>query len=342
MRYRLARWLESVWYGRGPARWLLWPLAMLYRCLSNRRRARHLRGARPVFTCAVPVIVVGNITAGGTGKTPLTVWLVRVLAEQGLRCGIVSRGYGGRSPVWPMDVLPDSSAELAGDEPVLLARRTGVPVVVAPDRVAAARRLVARHAVDVVIADDGLQHYRLGRDFEIAVVDGIRGLGNGLCLPAGPLRESPDRLRHVQALVVNGGSRDVIPRHIVVPTYQVRMVASRVRELAGDGLRELAAFRGMRVHAVAGIGRPQSFFELLRSSGIDVTEHAFADHARFAPSDLEFGDDAPILMTEKDAVKCAAFARPGMWYVIADLVFPDDDGGRLLASINEVLETRRS
>ncbi len=342
MRDRLARWLESVWYGRGFGRWLLWPLALLYRILSSWRRTRYLRGARPVFTCAVPVIVVGNITAGGTGKTPLTVWLVQALAGQGLRCGIVSRGYGGQSPAWPMEVLPDSSAELAGDEPVLLARRTGVPVVVAPDRVAAVRRLMARHTVDVVIADDGLQHYRLGRDFEIAVVDGMRGFGNGLCLPAGPLRETPDRLQHVQALVVNGGSRAVIPQHLAVPVYQVHMVASRVCDLAGDGLRELDAFRGMRVHAVAGIGRPESFFELLRSSGIDVTEHAFGDHARFTRSDLEFGDDAPILMTEKDAVKCGALARPGMWYVSADLAFPDNDGGTLLASINEVLESRRS
>jgi tetraacyldisaccharide 4'-kinase len=318
---------------------MLRPLELLYRALSDLRRARYLSGRRRFVRLPVPVLVVGNITVGGTGKTPLTIWLAEALRTRGFSCGIVSRGYRGRSAVWPLQVQAHTDPELAGDEPVLLARHSGAPVVVAPDRVAAARQLLDMHAVDVIIADDGLQHYRLGRDFEIAVVDGVRGFGNGHCLPAGPLREPLSRLGSVQALVVNGGSGSVAVPGLNVPVYRARVEPAGVRALVGNESRELASFTGSRVHAVAGIGRPEAFFSLLRDHGIDVIEHAFDDHARLVAGQLDFNDTLPVLMTEKDAVKCHAFARRGLWYVAVQLQFADDDGRRLIESICATLQS---
>jgi tetraacyldisaccharide 4'-kinase len=339
MRKGFSRWLQSLWYGRGRRVWLLRPLELVYLVLCRRRRSLYLSGRRKVVRLPVPVLVVGNITVGGTGKTPLTIWLADALRTRGLRCGIVSRGYRGRSSVWPLQVLADTDPDLAGDEPVLLARNTDVPVVVAPDRVAAARVLMETEAVDVIIADDGLQHYRLGRDFEIAVVDGVRGFGNGHCLPAGPLREPLSRLQSVQALVVNGGSGEVAAPGVKVPVYRAAMAPGAVHALVGNQSCGLSSFAGSRVHAVAGIGRPDAFFAMLREHDIDVIAHAFDDHARLEAGQLEFGDALPVLMTEKDAVKCHAFARRGLWYVSAQLQFADDDGRRLIDSVCATLQS---
>ncbi len=298
---------ERLWYGRSPWSQPLRPLGFLV-CLAARlRRWAWRRGLRPVERLPVPVIVVGNITVGGTGKTPLVIWLARYLLEAGMRPGLVSRGYGGRARSWPQQVRPDSDPGVVGDEAILLTRGTGCPMAAGPDRVAAARALLAHHDCDVIISDDGLQHYRLGRDLEIAVVDGIRRHGNRRCLPAGPLREPVTRLDEVDFVVNNGGSGRL--------EYPMRLRGERACRLQDPGqCRRLDSFAGP-VHAVAGIGNPRRFFDLLRSQGLEVIPHPFPDHHRFRRRDLEFGDDLPVLMTEKDAVKCRAFGLDGLWSV---------------------------
>ncbi|SRR5579871_528346 len=288
--------LERAWYGSGGA-WLA-PLAALYGAVAGLRRSAYRAGLLRAERAARPVVVVGNLTVGGSGKTPLVAWLAAELGARGLKAGIVSRGYGGRVRA-PTRVRPDSDPALVGDEPVLLARRTGAPVAVAADRVAAARLIEGE--VDLVLADDGLQHYRLARELEIAVVDGERRFGNGRLLPAGPLREPPGRLTGVDFVVVNGG------------TAAAGEIAMRLRPVAlvalGSGERRpLAAFAGRRVHAIAAIGHPARFFATLRAAGVLALEHPLPDHAPIGAGTLAFGDGLPLLMTEKDAVKCRGLA----------------------------------
>jgi tetraacyldisaccharide 4'-kinase len=272
----------------------------------------------------VPVIVVGNVTVGGTGKTPLVIWLAERLRERGYRPGIVCRGYGGRAAVWPQRTTADSDALLVGDESVVLARRARCPVVAAPDRVAAVRFLLANDGVDVVLSDDGLQHYRLGRAVEIAVVDGTRGLGNGLCLPAGPLRETPLRLREVDAIVVNGGDWG----HAGV--FRADLVATGVRQTTTGAMKALADFEGKHVHAVAGIGNPERFFALLEDHGLVVERHALPDHAIVRAEDLRFAEGDAVMITEKDEVKCRELAHADVWCVLAEMHLAAQDAERLL------------
>jgi tetraacyldisaccharide 4'-kinase len=248
---------DRIWYGNNPVRWLLWPVSLLYRALARLRRTAYERGWRPIVEPPVPVIVVGNVSVGGTGKTPFVIWLADQLKQRGRRVGIVTRGYRGKGKEWPRAVAADSDPIEVGDEPVLLARRTGCPVVAGPDRVACVEALLKKDRVDVVLSDDGLQHYGLGRRFEIAVVDGVRGMGNGLCLPAGPLREPASRLQEVDAIVVNGGTWG----HAGV--FRARAVVTKVYRLKDGAVRTLDSFRSDTVHAVAGIGNPQRFFDLL-------------------------------------------------------------------------------
>lgn len=314
--------LEETWYSPPPAPLLLRGLARLYgavaQWLAIRRSKRQVR-------LGVPVIVVGNISVGGTGKTPFTIWLVDLLRAQGWRPGVISRGYGGKAPRYPLRVGTDTDPAHCGDEPSLIARRCGVPVAVAPDRVAAGRLLIESGEVDLLIADDGLQHYRLARDLEFCVVDGLRGLGNGELLPAGPLREPPARLAAVDLVVVNGG-RWRPPKGTRAPVIDFQLRADEAVSLVDGERRPLGDFRGRRVHAVAGIGHPARFFAVLCNVGAEVSMHPFPDHHRFAAADLDFGGDATVLMTEKDAVKCQAFARPGWWYVPAQAFLSGGDG----------------
>lgn len=324
----LGRRLESVWYSpRHPMRWVLWPFEMLYRVVVGVRQACYRFGLKKVEHLPVPVIVVGNITVGGTGKTPCVIWLANELKDRGLRVGCVSRGYGGRAADGPQRVKRDSDPLDVGDEPVLIAAATGCPVMVGADRVAAAKALLAETRLDALITDDGLQHHALGRTFEIAVVDGERGLGNEACLPAGPLREPATRLRHIDAVIVNGGDWGG------GSVFRMTLAPDRVYQLAGTGERALSDFRDTIVHAVAGIGNPDQFFEMLESEKIRVIQHSFQDHARYQPSDLAFGDQHPVLMTEKDAVKCRAFADPRFWSVAVNLEFRGGDGDRLLRQV---------
>ncbi len=289
-------------------------LAALFIALVHLRRLAYRHRLLPVHRLAVPVIVVGNISVGGTGKTPLVLWLVRVLKQAGWRPGIISRGYGGRSK-GPCPVRPDSDPAEVGDEPLLLARRARVPVWIGRRRALAGKGLLAAHPeVNVLIADDGLQHYALARDLEIAVVDGERRFGNGWPLPAGPLRELPSRLNTVDAVVVHGGEPHWLG--VCPPVYRMRLEPTRLYHLRDPGRTlPLSWLNGRRLHAVAGIGHPERFFALLRALGAEVEPHAFADHHPFTGRDLPHGT---VVMTEKDAVKCAAFGRADDWVLEVD------------------------
>lgn len=333
--------LTELWYRERARASLLWPLAWLYGALMRARRRAYVSGWLRTQRAGKPVVVVGNLTVGGTGKTPLTIWLARELSARGLRVGIVSRGYGGRG-AGPQEVRPDSDWRQVGDEPLLIARHTGCATVVAKDRVAGARALAAGGA-DLILADDGLQHLRLGRECEIVVVDGARGLGNGHLLPAGPLREPLAALPAPDAVVVNGVAEHgslaaALAGYAALrpagPPLGMRLVPQKALRLDGQGTpRPLREFGGGAVHAVAGIGNPARFFRELRVEGIEVIEHAFPDHHRFTARELAFGDSAPVLMTEKDAVKCAAFADSRLWYVPVAAQFPERDGNELLRRV---------
>lgn len=318
----MAKRLDEHWYGRSPLSLALAPLGRLYCLVAVLRRKAYQLGLRPVCRLPVPVIVVGNITVGGTGKTPLVAWLARFLKQAGYTPGIISRGYRGNATVWPQAVDAGSDPALVGDEAVLLARRGECPVMVGPDRAAAARALLERYPCDVIISDDGLQHYRLGRDIEIAVIDGARRFGNGRCLPAGPLREPRGRLRSVDFIVVNGGNA-------VDGQYSMRLVEQDARNLTDEeNVRPVATFG--KVHAVAGIGNPARFFSRLRALGLQIIEHPFPDHHAYRPQDLDFGDIRPLLMTEKDAVKCRRFAQTHHWYMPVEAQLDERFGERLL------------
>jgi tetraacyldisaccharide 4'-kinase len=303
--------LERRWYSTEPPPSLLLPLSRLYSAVVERRRRQQeaVRGRLPV-----PVIVVGNISVGGTGKTPFVIWLVERLRQGGWRPGVISRGYGGSAARYPLRVDAQTDPAQAGDEPCLIARRCACPVVVAPDRLAAARMLISEGTVDVLVSDDGLQHYRLPRQLEICVVDGQRGLGNGALLPAGPLREPAQRLNEVALVVANGGGF-IAPR---TPTVSMHLRSQQVVALKGGVRKSLSSFQGRNVHAVAGIGHPERFFSMLEAQGVHVRRHAFPDHYAFRADDLRLGDDDPVLMTEKDAIKCRGFGDDRLYAVPVD------------------------
>ncbi|MGE0355957.1 MAG: tetraacyldisaccharide 4'-kinase [Burkholderiales bacterium] len=330
-------WLEGEWQRLGGGALVFLPLALAFRLLVALRRALYRARLLPAWKAPVPVIVVGNITAGGTGKTPLVIAIVEALRLAGRRPGVVSRGYG-RVPPTDADphgvvrVLPGvATPEHFGDEPVLIARRTGVPVYLSPDRPAAARALLAAHPeTDVLVSDDGLQHYALARDVEIAVVDGERGFGNGLPLPSGPLREPVSRLREVDAAVVNGGHSDPVP---APRQFAMRLAGERFFSFSGEELAPAefaAASRGRRVAAVAGIGHPDRFFAHLARLGVAAERHAFADHHHFQPQELRLPGRELVVMTEKDAVKCAAFADARMWFLRVEAALPPEFDAFLL------------
>lgn len=290
---------HGFWSSSGLLRWLT-PLAVLFAAAARRRHRRHRDGLDGAWRAPVPVIVVGNISVGGTGKTPMVIWLLAYLQRRGWRPGVVSRGYGGRRRAEPLLVTAVSNPRLCGDEALLIARRSGVPVVVAKDRVAAVRRLL-QEGVDIVVSDDGMQHYRLARDVEVAMIDGLRGFGNGLCLPAGPLREAPERLASVDLTVATGDAAAEFG-HLA----QYRM-ALRVRAILEPDSVEPSGLERLpegRVHAVAGIGDPEQFFSTLDHLGCELLRHPYPDHHVFRWQDLDFPEPWPILMTEKDMMRC--------------------------------------
>lgn len=299
--------LEMAWYRGSGWLILLRPLELLFRVLAACRRWLYRAGVLKVWRSPVPVVVVGNITVGGTGKTPIVIALVEYLQAGGLKPGVVSRGYGATRDDFPHSLTAHSTVADCGDEPLLIFQRTACPCVVAPDRVAAVQHLLEQFDVDIVLCDDGLQHYALARDFEIAVLDKRRGVGNGYCLPAGPLREPERRLQQVDYVLYRGS---IDPQSGVSYGGEVLVNVSR------DEQRPFAtAALGEAVHALAGIGQPEQFFSTLEESGFTITTHKFPDHHLYTPDDFSPLNDLPIIMTEKDAVKCRDLVGDNAWYL---------------------------
>lgn len=313
----LEGYLNARWYARPGLLYLLWPLEWLFRTLAGLRR----RSIRPQ-SCGAPVVVVGNIAVGGSGKTPAVVAIAQHLARRGWRPGIVSRGYGGKADHYPLLVNTTTPPSQAGDEPCLIARRTGLPVAVAPDRVAAAKLLVEQ-GCNVIISDDGLQHYRLARDVEVLLLDATRGLGNGHCLPVGPLREAPTRSDQVDLIISNGGEPPPLPSS--KPSFVMRLFGQTLVNLHSGERRDAAAWPEdqRRVKAIAGIGHPPRFFAALTALGFDCETQAFPDHHEYHAEELSSSASQPLIMTEKDAVKCAAISPADSWMLPVDGVLPD-------------------
>lgn len=308
------QWLVKSWYERAWWLILLRPLEVFYRLATSQRRGLYQRDIRKAYRASVPVVVVGNITVGGTGKTAVVISLIEELREQGLTVGVVSRGYGAVPTLRPKRLDQLSTAEQVGDEPVQIYRRTGAPCAVAVSRAEAARLLLKECELDLIISDDGLQHPTLHRDLEIALLDNKRGIGNGFCLPAGPLREPVDRLWTVDFLLYrHGENAETAVRY--VPLALVSVATSEHRAPAVASLQA-------NVHAVAGLGQPDQFFDFLRDLGFQPEEHPFPDHHKFEAADLAGLADMPVLMTEKDAVKCKDFADDNVWYLKIDAQLP--------------------
>ena len=305
--------LENSWYQRSNWLFLLWPISLITQYISTRKRKRYLSGALTTWKPEVPIIVVGNVVVGGTGKTPLVIWLAQKLLGMGYKPGIVSRGYGGRAAQYPLLVDSTTSIKDSGDEPFIIAANTLCPVVVSPNRVQAVKKLVSDTDCDVIISDDGMQHYELDRDIEIAVFDGLRGTGNSLCLPAGPLREPLGRIKDVDFIVSSSKSLDdvLIKEDYVMEYKPIEWIRISDKESFEPENWPLAR----AVHAVAGIGNPSKFFNLLRKLGLQPIEHSFPDHYQFNSDDLNFNDQLPIVMTEKDSVRCLELGVKNIWYL---------------------------
>ncbi len=332
---------QRLWYGRSPLALLLLPFAALFALIVAARRALYRADIFQQIKVSRPVVVVGNLTVGGTGKTPLVIWLAEQLAKRGYRVGIVLRGYGGDPIRTPLRITADSDPAQVGDEAVMTATLSIAIVVACADRVKAASYAIEQGAT-LVLTDDGLQHYRLQRDCEIVVVDGQRGFGNGYLLPAGPLREGKSRLRVADVVALN--SREVsatrsteIEKSIgpVGLLIRYRTQVTQVRSLIGGQLRSLDSFVDSGCYAVAAIGNPGAFFASLRAHNLRVSAHVLPDHHLISAADLDFGDTLPVLMTEKDAVKCRAFADERMWVVMTQLDIEATAAQKLLATIDE-------
>ena len=331
----LHSWLQRQWYDTRSPSPLLVGLEHLFLRAVRARQSAYRNGRKAVTRLPIPVIVVGNLTVGGTGKTPLTLWLAELLKQHGYRPGIISRGYGGEKQARPLIVSEDTDPVMAGDEPVLIATRSGCSVCVFPQRAEAGRTLLATTDCNVLIADDGLQHYAMARDIEIAVVDGIRGFGNGHCLPAGPLREPPSRLNSVDWAVYSGTG----PPDSIVMT----LMGDTAINLADPSQSlPLIQFMNEKIYAIAGIGHPQRFFDDLHQLGLNVESHPFPDHHPYSGEDLAFAGSSPLLMTEKDAVKCRRFARPNHWYIPVKAQLPATFGEQLLTQLKTLPDGQKT
>lgn len=320
---RAALILPGLWRRRGAAARLLLPVSWLYRGVMHARRMCYAQGACRVQRFTRPVVVVGGITVGGSGKTPLVMHVAGLLADRGCRPGIVSRGYGGRPGRMPLLVDAHTPAVQSGDEPAMMARRLDVPVVVDVDRPRGVRALINDSRCDVVISDDGLQHYAMDRQVEIVILGGKGNTGNDWCLPAGPLREPASRLDEVDMVVCHGAP----PRS---GWHAMSWRIEDLRRLGDDEPCRLEAFRGRRVHAVAGTGNPDGFFATLADAGLDIEPHPFPDHHPYAAADFSAMGDAPIVMTEKDAVKCTDIPLDDAWYTRASVKLDEGFDNKLI------------
>jgi len=304
----IAKWINNIWYKDFFIGTWLVPFSLLYIDVMRFRRWLYKTGRKQVTKLSVPVIIVGNITVGGTGKTPLVIFLAQQLKTAGFKVGVVSRGYGGSAQQWPQLVDKNSAAQFIGDEPLLMARHLDCPVAVSPIRAEAAQYLIDEHGCDVIISDDGLQHYALARDIEIAVIDGERRFGNNFYLPAGPLREPQERLAEVDFIVCNGGEAE--EEEILMQLEGAYAVNMQTQER-----RALSEFSALNCYAIAGIGNPARFFAHLAQYQLKLITQAFPDHYAFTASDIEYKSAEAIFMTEKDAVKCQDFTSDRHWYV---------------------------
>jgi len=323
------KWFVKQWYNPSSF-WvyLLFPLSLIYNFIAKIRRFMYRCGLKKKVNFSIPVIVVGNITVGGVGKSPLVAYLADLLLKHGYEPGIVSRGYKGKTTEWPVAVNADSDPALVGDEAVMLVQQTGCPMAISPDRPQAVEFLLKNFNCDIILSDDGLQHYALDRDIEIAVIDGQRRLGNGHYFPMGPLRESKLRLDHCDFIVVNGGKlendseykMDLLPSELVSVGFPSKTLALDAAEIN-------------KVHAVTGIGNPQRFFDLLSALGLEFEAHAFPDHHQFSKKDISFDDDAYVIMTEKDAVKCREIATDKHFYLPVTVKLSDSFNPTFLEKI---------
>lgn len=344
-----AKAIERRWYSAPGILWLLYPFSLLFQLISYLRRRSHLKSA---VTLPVPVCVVGNISVGGTGKTPTIIALVQALNTQGIRVGVVARGYGAALTKGEVAVLNgDSTSAVVGDEPLLIFKRTGCPVAVGAHRAEACLALLREHTVDIILSDDGMQHYKLPRQFELALLDGDRMLGNGCLLPVGPLRETPQRLASVDWVLINGGQPELVTQKLkalrikttLPPLTQAELKPSQlVNVLTGQSLPLSSISELARVVAVAGIGNPKRFYRTLNEIGLNnFTRCEFPDHYSFSAQDFAVFEDRPILMTEKDAVKCKAFATASMWYLPVDLMLPHDFVQSFTARARELINSHK-
>ncbi|SCC27521.1 lipid-A-disaccharide kinase [Kosakonia oryzendophytica] len=319
--------IARIWSGESPLWRLLLPLSWLYGLVSGVIRLAYRLGLKQAWRAPVPVVVVGNLTAGGNGKTPVVIWLVEQLQQRGIRVGVVSRGYGGKADRYPLLLTPTTATTQAGDEPVLIYQRTGVPVAVSPVRAEAVKAILAQHPVQLIVTDDGLQHYRLARDMEIVVIDGVRRFGNGWWLPAGPMRERASRLKTVNAIITNGG----VAKHGEIPMRLQPGMAINLRTGERRDVHELK-----HVVAMAGIGHPPRFFTTLTESGVTLEKTvALADHQALTHNDVHalVKPGQTLVMTEKDAVKCRAFAEDNWWYLPVDAQLDGEQAEKLLQEL---------
>lgn len=321
--------IEKSWYNKSGLTTILLPLSWLFCILVQTRRLLYKLKIFRTTQLKTPVIVVGNLTVGGTGKTPLVIELANLLKKHGYRPAIISRGYGGKARTWPQQVRWDGDPTMVGDEAILIARRTLCPMAVGPDRVASAKALLKYTDCNVIISDDGLQHYALGRDIEIAVIDGIRRYGNENCLPAGPLREPLKRLEQVNFKVTNG---------VAAPDeFSMSYKTQQLRRADDPAVTlDLSSLENQTVHAIAGIGNPKQFFDQLKKSKLDIIEHAFPDHYPFVKEDLDFGEIQPIIITEKDAVKCQRFYLHNVWYQPIKAILDNQFTEQLLVMLERI------
>ncbi|TYK64741.1 tetraacyldisaccharide 4'-kinase [Colwellia echini] len=342
------RLIEKVWFHSHPAKWilvpLLLPLSLLFLFISSSRRIAFKFGLLPSFKLSKPVIVVGNIGVGGNGKTPVVLYLVELTRSLGFTPGVISRGYGGQAPYYPYLVNEHSTPSQAGDEPVLIYQRCQVPVAVGSGRIASARLLISQ-GCDIIISDDGLQHYRLQRDIELIIVDGKRLFGNGLLLPAGPLREGQWRLSNSDLVIYNGvqpTTKHILTTDNVTPSLLLNLQATHICNLKSRERIALTDFVTAhdKVNAIAGIGAPQRFFDTLTAHKLQLlNQQSFVDHHKFSLSDFsQFGDDIALLMTEKDAVKCQGFCKDNWWYLPVDAQFNDKDTQLFTDKIKKLTE----
>lgn len=327
--------ITRAWYEGALWLYLLWPLSLIYYLVIRLRRSLYQRGFFKVHRVSVPVVVVGNITVGGTGKSPLVCHLVESLRQAGYSPGIISRGYGAKiAKNQVREVFTHSFASEVGDEPLMLKKRLDCRVFVSPSRVLAAQTL-ADTGCDIIISDDGLQHYALERDIEICVFDGQRKWGNGQLLPTGPLREPLSRLKSIPYLVVNGTSnyRSYGQATLNQKSFSMMLEANLLINLSSGESKTLESFMGQTVHAVAAIGNPERFFNTLEQSGLFLMTHAFEDHHAYQQSDFNFDGDLPIIMTEKDAVKCELFHLENAWYLPVQAKLNGDLAGQLIKEL---------